>query len=90
MIHINCKKIVFLRFNEKNYKFRKMSFFQQKIKIEQIFKFLFIVISKIKKFFWQHGSCGTTLVQFSSDYYLSSNTGASLKIKNEIQINLYE
>ena len=88
MIHINCKKkIVFLRFDEKNYKLRKMSFFQQKIKIEQIFKFLFIVISKIKKFSWQHGSCGTTLVQFSSVQFI---IGASLKIKNEIQINLYE
>ena len=27
-------------------------------------------------------------VQFSSVYYLSSNTGTSLKIKNKIQINL--
>ena len=30
------------------------------------------------------------IVQFSSVYYLSSNTGTSFKIKFKIQINLYE
>ena len=39
-----------------------------------------------------YGSLNQSLssVQFSSVYYLSSNTGTSLKIKNELQINLYE
>ena len=47
-------------------------------------------VIKMKKFFISPLPPAKLTVQFSSVYYLSSNTGTSLKIKNEIQIHLYE